>query len=242
MLPVTALNFGRIVPPLSSGKHTLGPFQCTGKRTIPTAPSSCRDLFVIGHELNGLYLIKSITSDRVDTVFCDFTQLQDDPSTLMKCHLKMGNCLMSFDVVAGFQTMIGRTNIQSSSAYFYVQRSTTYGTLNSVVPFDIARLNIGGAMNLATGVFTAPVNGRYHFTLSGIANVAGTRLQLEVNGSSVIGTASGQATSTYALQSTLSLKMGDRVTLTLLAGGISDTAAIQYTHYTGMLLEEDLVL
>ena len=139
--------------------------------------------------------------------------------------------------------MIGRTNIQSSSAYFYVQRSTTYGALNSVIPFEISRLNVGGAMNLSTGVFTAPVSGRYHFALSGIANVAGTRLQLEVNeSSSVIGTASGQASSTYALQSALSLKMGDRVTVRLLAGGITDTTTIQYTHYTGMLLEEDLVL
>lgn len=40
-------------------------------------PSSCKDLKLIGHTLNGLYSVMGNQS--VETVFCDFTNLIDDP-------------------------------------------------------------------------------------------------------------------------------------------------------------------
>jgi hypothetical protein len=79
LLPVTALNFGRI-PTSSSGKYQLGTFNCLGQLKIPTIPSSCRELQLIGHQLNGLYLINS--TDRIDTVYCNFTQEPEDSSNL----------------------------------------------------------------------------------------------------------------------------------------------------------------
>ena len=52
-----------------------------------------------------------------------------------------------------------------SGIYFYVQR---HGNLpiaeNGVIRFNKERLNIGGAMNISTGVFTAPKTDMYHFS------------------------------------------------------------------------------
>jgi hypothetical protein len=40
-------------------------------------PSSCGDLKMIGHTLNGFYSIMG--SAKMESVFCDFTKLPDDP-------------------------------------------------------------------------------------------------------------------------------------------------------------------
>ena len=74
LLPVTSLNFGRIVHPSSSGVHTLGRFECTGQAAFSDSangmPKSCADLLNNGHIANGLYLIMG--REKVETVFCDF--------------------------------------------------------------------------------------------------------------------------------------------------------------------------
>ena len=46
--------------------------------TIDGMPTSCADLRIIGHILNGFYLIKG--AKNIETVYCDFTQLQSDIS------------------------------------------------------------------------------------------------------------------------------------------------------------------
>lgn len=35
-------------------------------------PSSCRELGIAGHSLNGLYLIQNVDTNQIQTVFCDF--------------------------------------------------------------------------------------------------------------------------------------------------------------------------
>lgn len=35
-------------------------------------PSSCRELSLIGHSLDGLYLVKNINTNKIETVYCDF--------------------------------------------------------------------------------------------------------------------------------------------------------------------------
>ena len=44
-------------------------------------------------------------------------------------------------------------------------------SLQTAIPFDIEVINIGNAMDITSGVFTAPKNGIYFFSLSGLANM-----------------------------------------------------------------------
>jgi len=40
--------------------------------TRAVLPSSCRDLSLIGHSLNGLYLVQNLDTKKIETVFCNF--------------------------------------------------------------------------------------------------------------------------------------------------------------------------
>ena len=77
LLPVTRLNFGRILTPPASGQHTLGRMQCFGRLvSAESRPSgSCEDLWRAGQTLSGLYPIQRPSSGGVETVFCDMTQV-----------------------------------------------------------------------------------------------------------------------------------------------------------------------
>ncbi len=103
---------------------------------------------------------------------------------------------------------------------------------------------MGEAMNVKSGIFTAPVSGVYHFEFTGTKDKSDKQLDilLEVNGIHV-----GEAHSSGALKSTsnlymtasLRLKEGDRVNL-YKSGGILYDSTAHYTHFTGWLVEEDL--
>ena len=76
ILPVTRLNFGRTQLATSSGVHTLGRLVCSGSAAVNGFPTSCEDLWLIGHTLNGFYSIKG--TKMMESVYCDFTKLLDD--------------------------------------------------------------------------------------------------------------------------------------------------------------------
>ena len=142
--------------------------------------------------------------------------------------------------------MIGQYDIKSSLVYFYVQRSTSFGTKNVPISFEVTRLNVGNSMNATSGIFTAPKAGTYFFSFSGMGSPnSNTWPQLYLN-SNVIG--SGWAKdgstdySTFTLQSTLQLSGGDQVLLKFrsdVTGYIYDDGS-HFTHFTGWLLQEDL--
>jgi hypothetical protein len=75
-LPVTRLNFGRTQLATSSGVHTLGRLVCSGSVAITGFPTSCEDLLLIGHTLNGFYSVKG--TKMIESVYCDFTKLPSD--------------------------------------------------------------------------------------------------------------------------------------------------------------------
>jgi len=121
------------------------------------------------------------------------------------------------------------------------------------MPFEKEYLNLGGGMNLASGVFTAPKAGTYVFFFRGNGLAAGSGyagygdVRLRRNGLDVLagiaiinGATSGTA-STLSVHGTLKLNKGDTITIYHLAGTIYSGSGSD-THFTGSLIEEDLVL
>ena len=130
--------------------------------------------------------------------------------------------------------------------HFYVQISNS-GSVpgKGTLTFDRIISNVGGGMNLKTGVFTAPRAGVYAFSFS-IAKHTYIFDYLEVylrlNGVRVghSGAGSGIISAPATLQSILRLKKGDRVDLWKSHGEIQQECTGYCHHFSGSLIEEDL--
>lgn len=136
--------------------------------------------------------------------------------------------------------------MQTKTVHFYVQRNSSFSTVNAVISFELARLNEGNAFDLTSGIFTVPVKGIYHFDFSafknGTPNVLG--IYLQVNGAN-IGSAATLQTGTgswdaVTLSASLRLAAGDRVNLFIDSGVLLDSFN-HHTHFTGWLVEEELL-
>ncbi|XP_057365992.1 uncharacterized protein LOC130686840 [Daphnia carinata] len=204
-----------------------------GHQSGRAMPTSCQDLSQIGHVLSGLYSV--MATEMVQNVYCDFTKLPGD---------------------AGFETLIGFADVKSQPTYFYVQTSANFNQTKVPIPFDEEMLNVGGAMNSTSGIFTAPRTGNYFFSASGIAYIPASssallyfHIVLYVNGGR-IGlahafsdelAAEGGQHETFSLSSTLNLQAGDQIWLEIF--GMSPGAYMNgngYTHFNGWLLQENL--
>jgi len=178
----------------------------------------------MGHTLSGFYLVKS-GSTKVATTYCDFSKDSAE---------------------VGYETRIGNNDVISSAVQFFVQRNTMWNATNTPIPFEVTRLNVGNAMNIGTGVFKAPKAGTYSFAFSGIKSNTSIRtyMELRLNGSKIGTSFLGEAGLFYtsSLNANLKLKIGDEITLVLIAGVLFDTTDDHYTYFTGTLLEEDLVI
>jgi hypothetical protein len=134
-----------------------------------------------------------------------------------------------------------------------VQRNASFSEGGTPIPFDFARVNMGNAMNLTSGVFTAPRTGVYFFSFTGTAQFTASPsvwlgIGLYLNGGQMGLSWIEEANITarklgiLGLQSTLNLKKGDQVWLK-----ISDMASAvslfdddhHHTHFTGFMLEEE---
>jgi len=109
------------------------------------------------------------------------------------------------------------------------------------MPFEIMKLNVGNAMNMTTGIFTAPKAGIYYFAYNGIkdAYAAATDLYLQLNGNK---TAIAHATNTgggmaMSVHATLKLQAGDKISLVLAQGVVHDFSN-NFSNFVGWLLEE----
>jgi hypothetical protein len=153
----------------------------------------------------------------------------------------------------GFQKWIGYDDVKSVPTYFSVQRDTSFSSINTPITFQVERTNTGGAMNLATGKFTAPRVGTYFFSYTGIfdfptsSSLIQPVVRIFVNGNFIGSIAHDEANSIYLqsspfnLQSTLNLQQGDQVWLQYENDAVTlyDSSS-HYQHFTGWLLEEDI--
>jgi hypothetical protein len=159
--------------------------------------------------------------------------------------------------MAGFQKWIGYDDVKSAPVYFYVQRNSLFNTANVSIPFQVSKLNIGNAMDLTTGKFTAPVPGTYFFSFTGHAqfptssSLLSLGVGLYLNGNFIgwgyveeYNTLNLQETP-LTLQSTLNLQKGDEIWLqiTLISDSVSllDDGRNCWTHFTGYILEEEMI-
>jgi hypothetical protein len=129
--------------------------------------------------------------------------------------------------------------------------------MNIPIPFHSAVVNEGNAIDLTSGIFTAPRPGIYFFSFTGLAYFPaspvlsyvrlGVSLYLNRN---YIGlgyvreeNTAGQY-SPLTLQSTLNLKSGDQVWMEIYlqeSGASLFDNSNHYTHFTGFMLEEEIV-
>ena len=139
--------------------------------------------------------------------------------------------------------MIGTVSVKSTPVYFHVQRNSTFSSPNQNVtlPFDTEVINVGNAMNVKSGIFTAPKSGTYFFLFSGVKS-DGNQLfvSLMLNGYLVASTTSIHALSSINVLSTLKLEEYDEVSLTLTGYSLFEDADRRYTQFIGILLQEEL--
>jgi len=130
--------------------------------------------------------------------------------------------------------------------HFYVQIGNRTFPEKGVLNFDRQVSNIGGGMNLKTGVFTAPKAGIYTFSFSMLKHGYSfdhLTISLRLNGVRIgqSSAGAGPIAVPVTLQSTLKLKKGDRIDLWKSTGEVNRLCATFCHHFTGTLVEEDLI-
>ena len=146
------------------------------------------------------------------------------------------------------QTLIGAVDVKSTPVYFHVQRNSTFSTgsnSNTTIPFHSALVNIGEAMDVKSGIFTAPKAGTYFFAFSGVQySQSQLYVSLDLNGDNIATTVTFGFSSSYpislSLVSTLELETDDEVRLTASGQYLLEGSNLRYTQFTGVLLKEYL--
>ncbi|XP_046456719.1 uncharacterized protein LOC124203884 isoform X2 [Daphnia pulex] len=292
VLPVIRLNFGRTQ--FGGGIHTLGQLECSGSIAVNGLPTSCEDLWRIGHSLNGLYFV--MEDELVKNVYCNFTKFFSEAgfqSLIGYSEVKTkptyfgmptscddleraGHSSSGFYSIKGsamiesvfcdftkhpsdegFEKWIGYADVKSAPVHFYVQRNSSFDYEGTPIPFDLARVNEGNAMDLRSGIFTAPRPGIYFFSFTGHAFIyssvyVGFDFRLYLNGNRIGSSevdeynAPVYQQSPLTLQSTLNLKIGDQLWVELVytdgsSSYLYDNNLYHYTHFTGFMLDEEIV-
>jgi len=134
------------------------------------------------------------------------------------------------------------------SVSFDVRRNSSFENPKNIITFEHEFLNVGGAMNASTGIFTAPVAGIYYFSFAAFAKANWkTVVILNKNGRSAGASYSSSDTTnlvtdiTLALpvcQVLLKLEANDTVNMVLSVGRLYDDAN-HYMHFLGFLVEQN---
>ncbi len=170
----------------------------------------------------------------------------------------------SFHYKIDFQKWIGYTEVKSAPVYFYVQRNSPFYAFKDAIPFDFARVNIGDAMRIQTGIFTATRSGTYFFSFTGLAafpeSKSPEKMQLGIGiylSGNHVGSALAEESNTFdkqkcplSLQSTLKLVTNEDIWLQIdvkstpevfLFDDASSGQDDHWTYFTGWMLEEEIL-
>jgi hypothetical protein len=154
------------------------------------------------------------------------------------------------------QKWIGYVDVKSAPVHFYVTRNSDFKATGSPIPFDLAVVNEGYAMDLTSGKFTAPRPGIYFFSFAGTARLSSSSSYVSfyshiyLNGNQITMSfvqENNPPVSQYSpmsFQSTLYLKKGDQVWVQISCYGTDSylhDASDHRTHFTGFMLEEEIV-
>ena len=145
--------------------------------------------------------------------------------------------------------------MKTKHVYFYVLRTSSSTDVSNAIAYDVAAVNIGGAMDISSGKFTAPVKGRYFFAFDGLVEFTDTTVTgkcyigLTINfalvGQSAMLISPGAAGDWYqtiTYHGTFDLSPGDEVAMrltSLTAARLHDDPSGTYTHFSGYLIEQD---
>lgn len=156
----------------------------------------------------------------------------------------------------GYETRIGFPELKSLPIYFSVKRNVpTEMNAIGVVNYQVGQLNIGGAMDLTSGKFTAPRNGTYFFAFSGRAKFFNSQscylsVTLTSSKSRKLGyayfygtSATGDVYSSASLEATAHLTAGEQVYLnidSIYYATLHEEGGIGNNQFAGWLLQEDV--
>jgi hypothetical protein len=107
----------------------------------------------------------------------------------------------------------------------------------TTVTYNSTILNVGGNMNLTTGLFTAPVTGIYHFTFSGFRNTGSgtTSIVFIVNGVAQSQRSyTDDASNNYSplsLATTRNLVAGNTIGVYVQSGALHGNATSEFTGF-----------
>jgi hypothetical protein len=203
----------------------------------------------MGQKLSGFFSVKG--SKKMEMIYCDF--LANQNGTSCSCFLVIVCLILLF---TDKQKWIGYADVKSAPVHFHVTRNSSFNATFTPILFDLAVVNEGNAMDLTSGIFTAPRPGIYFFSFAGVAHLTSSSFawfysDLFLNGnrigSSHVEERNGPVDqwSPMTLQSTLNLKKGDRVWVQFTYSGsylssyLSDSSS-HFTHFTGFMLEEEI--
>jgi hypothetical protein len=149
---------------------------------------------------------------------------------------------------------IGYVDVKTEPIAFYAQSTKilTAATADTSIGYDVMQLNDGIAMDVTTGLFTAPRPGTYVFGFSGVDLAGGVDMVINIYKNDklkltkeLIGSGGpvGPANhGTAAIPFVLHLEAGDtiRVFIADVSGTLYSDPSRPMTHFTGFLLEEDI--
>jgi hypothetical protein len=122
---------------------------------------------------------------------------------------------------------------------FDAYRITGYTINNTVIPYEGFEMQIGGGMDLATGVFTAPIAGIYEFSGTWVEDFVSfdAVVRIRKNGS-IIGTAFSWSTdaNSFGITVIVSLDKGTTVDTFSDNGGSINSNGNRWIHFTGHLI------